>query len=64
MLKEKSSNVITLVEIYKNGPRTIRTASRARAIMDILIEHGYALREYAGASFEGVHRKDAYKIKK
>jgi hypothetical protein len=35
--------VITLTDIYRNGPAAIRSASVARAVVRILMDHGWLI---------------------
>ena len=61
-LQERRKKEITLVEIYRFGPNDIRDAKTARAAMAILVEHGWATRLKNGAAFEGVTRREAWRI--
>jgi hypothetical protein len=41
-LESRPSRLVSLVEIYQSGPYSVRHAKRARELMKILEEHGYA----------------------
>ena len=62
-LRVKKKTIITLPEIYQCGPNSIRDAKKARQLMKVLIEHGYALPLTGGTEFEGAMRKEAYEVK-
>ena len=62
-LRIKDKKIITLPEIYQYGPNSIRDTKKARRLMTILTEHGYALPLTDGVEFEGKNRKEAYEIK-
>jgi hypothetical protein len=58
----KDKTEVSLVEIYKSGPNAIREAKMARKIMRILEEHRYAVPLEEGIEYEGVLRKEAWRI--
>lgn len=62
-LRVKNKTIITLPEIYQCGPNSIRDAKKARKLMTILIEHGYALSLDGGAEFECTIRKEAFELR-
>jgi hypothetical protein len=62
-LRTKKKTIVTLIEIYKYGPTSVRDAKKARNLMEILIDHGYALPLPGGAEFEDKIRQEAYEIK-
>ena len=55
--------LVPLPEIYQYGPNSIRDARKARNLMEILSDHGYALPSTNGAEFEGMIRKEAYEVR-
>ena len=59
----KDKKIITLPEVYQYGPNSIRDTKKARQLMTILTEHGYALPSTNGAEFEGMIRKEAYEVR-
>ena len=62
-LRDKGKSTVTLLEIYQYGPTSIRDAKKARQLMAILIDHGFALSLYGGAEFDGQHRKEAFEVR-
>jgi hypothetical protein len=62
-LRLNNKTVITLVEIYQFGPNCVRDVSKARQLMAILIEHGYAFPSLEGAEFDKKNRKEAYEVR-
>ena len=62
-LRDKGKTKVTLLEIYQYGPTSIRDAKKARQLMAILIDHGFALSLYGGAEFDGQHRKEAFEVR-
>ena len=62
-LRAKKKTIISLPEIYQGGPNSIRDVKKARKLMTILIEHGYALSLAGGAEFEGKIRKEAFELR-
>ena len=62
-LRTERKKVVTLPEIYQYGPNSIRDARKARNLMEILSDHGYALPSTNGAEFEGMIRKEAYEVR-
>jgi len=62
-LRIKDKKIITLPEVYQYGPNSIRDTKKARQLMTILTEHGYALPSTNGAEFEGMIRKEAYEVR-
>ena len=42
-VKVGTGRVVTLTDIYKNGPSAIRSAAVARAVVRILMEHGWVI---------------------
>ena len=62
-LRVKRKTIITLPEIYQCGPNSIRDAKKARQLIAILVENGYALPLPGGAEFEGKMRKEAFEVR-
>jgi hypothetical protein len=62
-LRVKRKTIITLPEIYQCGPNSIRDAKKARQLIAILVEHGYALPLPGGVEFEGKMRKEAFEVR-
>ena len=62
-LRTERKKVVTLPEIYQYGPNSIRDARKARNLMEILSEHGYALPLNDEVEFEGKVRKEAYEVR-
>ena len=62
-LRVKDKTIVTLPEIYQCGPNSIRDAKKARQLIAILVEHGYALPLPGGAEFEGKMRKEAFEVR-
>ncbi len=60
--RERGKSEITLVELYQWGPSAIRKADTARAVMEILVDHGWAEPLPDGAVFEEIHRNEAWRI--
>jgi hypothetical protein len=62
-LNATDKEIVSLVEIYRYGPTFVRTAKKARYLMNILIQHGYALRIPDGWEFDNQLRKEAFKVR-
>ena len=62
-LRTENKKVVTLSEVYQYGPNSIRDARKARNLMEILVEHGYALPLINGVEFEGKVRREAYEVR-
>jgi hypothetical protein len=54
--------VISLPDFYQRGPNSIRDASAAGKVVDILDKHGWLIRMPQGAVVAGVRRRDAWQI--
>lgn len=61
---ERDSDDLSLNELYRFGPNSIRTTALARRMMKILEEHGWASPLEGGVIFDGAKRKEAWKIRK
>lgn len=59
---EKGKEVVSLSELYQKGPVKIRQATKARMIMSILVEHGWAI-PCPGAEVDGICQKEAWEIR-
>jgi hypothetical protein len=60
--RDHDQETVTAVELYQYGPNRIRTADDVRAAMTILEDHGWAEPLPGGAEFEGIHRKEAWRV--
>ena len=54
--------MISLPDVYRNGPRAIRDKATANRVVAILDDHGWLIRVEGGATVAGQHRRDAWKI--
>lgn len=61
-LQSQPGNLIGLRDIYRLGPNAIRQADKARRVMGILAEHGWARPLPDGAEMEGQRHKEAWEI--
>jgi hypothetical protein len=62
-LRIRNKTIIALIEVYQYGPNCVRDVGKARQLMAMLIEHGYALPLTGGVEFEGKIRKEAFEVK-
>ena len=62
-LQLKKKTKVTLRELYQYGPNSIRDSKKARKLIEVLVEHGYALPLTDGVEFEGKMRKEAYEVR-
>ena len=53
---------VSTVEIYKAGPAHVRSASRARALLQILQKHGHVSPLPGGVEYDGVVRGEAWHV--
>ncbi len=51
-----------LAEIYQRGPGSLRTAARARAACEVLVEHGWLRELRAGTVLDDAPRKAAWEL--
>ncbi|MCW8084726.1 YfjI family protein [Sabulicella glaciei] len=51
-----------LSEIYQRGPGSVRTASKARAACEVLVEHGWLREMQPGAVLDDAPRKAAWEL--
>lgn len=61
-LIDNGKRAITLVEIYRNGPAHVRSASRARELLRVLELHGHVSGLGTGLEYEGILRREAYRV--
>jgi hypothetical protein len=61
--RAKKKTIVSLVEIYQYGANSIRDAKKAKQLMNVLIEHGYARPITCGVDFQGKMRKEAFEVK-
>ncbi len=61
--KESGREAIALQEIYQRGPSQIRSAGKARSIMDILEKHGWVT-PISGIEIDGKRYKEAWVIRR
>jgi hypothetical protein len=61
--KESGREAIALQEIYQRGPSQIRSADKARSIMDILEKHGWVT-PTSGIEIDGKRYKEAWVIRR
>lgn len=54
---------VSLVEIYQRGPNSLRSAAKARELVNILIEHGLMAKLENGVHFNGHPRSEAYAVR-
>lgn len=59
---EKGKAAVSLTELYQKGPVEIRQAKKARMIMSILEEHGWAIPRH-NAEIDGTRHKEAWEIR-
>ncbi len=62
LLEKWGKEYVGLSDVYRLGPNSIRDAKKARKIMDILEDHGWAARMKGGAEVGGQHRREAWRI--
>jgi len=60
--RRQPSKTITLVDAYQYGPSGIRTASEAKKIAKVLVNHGHWEIIPEGAVVGGTHRKEAFRV--
>jgi hypothetical protein len=54
--------VISLPDIYQNGPNAIREKATAKKLVTILEDHGWLHRIASGAMIAGHHRREAWQV--
>ena len=63
-LQSQQREKFTTVEIYQRGPGEIREAQVAKKMMGILVTHNWAAQLDGGLEFNGIHRKEAWRLLK
>jgi hypothetical protein len=61
-LRGLDHDVVHLAEIYQRGPSSVRNAATARAVMQMLTDHGYVEPIPDGAEVDGGHRREAWRV--
>jgi hypothetical protein len=54
--------VVSLPDVYQRGPNSIREAATAKAVVDVLAEHGWLVPEASGVVVVGKARRDVWRI--
>ena len=54
--------MISLPDIYQNGPNAIREKATAKKLVTILEDHGWLHRIASGAMIAGHHRREAWQV--
>ncbi len=62
LMDEWKEPLIGMSAIYLYGPNSIRTASAAKPLVEILVEHGCLIREPNGGMVKGKAVKEAWRI--
>ena len=62
-LRVRGKEIVTLQEIYQYGPNSIRDSKKARKLMTILVDHGYALPSTNDVSVGGKNRKETHEVR-
>ena len=57
-----SEKVVSLPDIYQQGPNAVREKAKAKKVVQLLEEHGHLLRIEGGAVIRGAKRRDAWQI--
>ena len=60
--KKRGGRPISLAEICKTGPRSIRSAGKARALIKVLKTHAQLRDVPRGCEYSGTHCKEAYEL--
>jgi Protein of unknown function (DUF3987) len=55
-------DLVSLPNIYREGPNSIRDKTTAAKLVAILEDHGWLDREKSGAEIAGQHRRDVWRI--
>jgi uncharacterized protein DUF3987/primase-like protein/DNA primase RepB-like protein len=55
-------DLVSLPNIYREGPNSIRDKANAARLVAILEDHGWLNREKSGAEIAGQHRRDVWRI--
>lgn len=62
-LKRRGKRFVSLIEIYRSGPNAVRSAQKARRLMEVLYQHGHVrpcMKEREGT---GTSRKEGYEVR-
>lgn len=62
-LKLQNLRLITLVEIYKTGPNFVRSASKARHLMELLWQHGHVRPSDERIEYDGTNRAETWEVR-
>lgn len=60
---ERGQNIVTLIDVYQKGPSAIRQVKKARDVMRILQEHGWAEPCLQGTEIESRKHREAWRIR-
>ena len=61
-LKSREETMFCAVQVYRQGPGSIREKAKAMKIVSILADHGYVERVPAGAEIDGKFRRDVWRL--
>lgn len=61
-LQTQTGDLMSLRQIYQYGPKAIRNSKVARAAMGILADHYWVVAIDGGATVEGMHSREVWKI--
>jgi hypothetical protein len=62
LIQSWNESVISLPDIYQNGPNAIRDKAAATKLVTLLEDHGWLIRIVGGALVADQHRRDAWRI--
>lgn len=57
-LNKSAPHIVSLVDIYQNGPNAIRVKGVAEPIVEVLLDHGWLKRILGGIEVRGKRRRD------
>jgi hypothetical protein len=60
--QEQPGGVCHLAQVYQRGPGPLREAEKARRIIQLLMAHGWLLKQPEGIELDGAARKEAWKL--
>jgi hypothetical protein len=63
-LLKRGEAIISLVDIYRLGPRDIRDKDTAEAMVRILLRHGRLRKVEGGATIDGIKHREVYRLKR
>jgi hypothetical protein len=58
----RGGTTLHLAEVYQRGLNALNTAAKARACVEVLVEHGHARRLPPGTVLDGKPRRDAWEL--